>query len=273
MSPSATENGVKPNGVAETDLGVVPVPKVEGDWTVDKAVDSISTGKYTEGTSSPIGYFHLLERLKTTKREGWRRFDINRGESISDHMYRMSMMTMLAPASLAEKIDVNRCIKMALIHDMAESLVGDITPVDNVPKTEKNRREASTMDYITKRLLGNVDGGKQGEQIRAIWQEYEDSKTLESLFVHDIDKIELLLQMVEYEKRGKGKLDLGEFTFVKTKVGLDEMRAWADEIIQEREEFWAGKEHIRRDGGDVGTITQEKEKMQEAYYAGHGRKE
>ena len=162
---------------------------------------------------------------------------------------------------------------MALIHDMAEALVGDITPVDNVPKTEKNRREASTMDYITKRLLGNVDNGKPGEQIRAIWQEYEDSKTLESLFVHDIDKIELLLQMVEYEKRGKGKLDLGEFTFVKTKVGLDEMRAWADEIIQEREQFWAGREHIRRDGGDEGVITKAKEEMQEAYYQGHGRKE
>ncbi|EGO59327.1 hypothetical protein NEUTE1DRAFT_79310 [Neurospora tetrasperma FGSC 2508] len=273
MSSSPTENDIKPNDVVETDLGIVPVPKVEGTWTVDKAVETISTGKYAEGSDSPIGYFHLLERLKTTKREGWTRFAINRGESISDHMYRMSMMTMLAPASLAEKIDVNRCIKMALIHDMAESLVGDITPVDNVPKTEKNRREASTMDYITKRLLGNVDGGKQGEQIRAIWQEYEDSKTLESLFVHDIDKIELLLQMVEYEKRAKGKLDLGEFTFVKTKVGLDEMRAWADEIIKEREEFWAGKEHVRRDGGDEGVITQEKEQMQEAYYAGHGRKE
>lgn len=102
MSPSATENGAKANGVIETgasrlssftqswssrlanglnvkaDLGIVPVPKVEGDWTVDKAVDTIGTGKYTEASNSPIGYFHLLERLKTTKREGWRRFDINR---------------------------------------------------------------------------------------------------------------------------------------------------------------------------------------------------
>ncbi len=71
-------------------------------------------------------------------------------------------------------------MKMCLIHDMAESIVGDITPVDGVPKTEKNRREASTMDFLSKRLLGNVDGGKQGEEIRAIWQEYEDSKTEES---------------------------------------------------------------------------------------------
>ncbi len=123
-------------------------------------------------------------------------------------MYRMSLITMLAPPAIAARLDINRCIKMCLIHDMAESFVGDITPVDGVPKPEKNRRESSTMDYLAKRLLGNVDGGKQGEEVRAIWQEYEDSKTDESIFVHDIDKIELLLQMVEYEKRSEGKLDL-----------------------------------------------------------------
>lgn len=53
-------------------------------------------------------------------------------ESISDHMYRMSVITMLCPPE--EKIDKDRCIKLAIIHDMAEALVGDITPRDNVPK-------------------------------------------------------------------------------------------------------------------------------------------
>jgi putative hydrolase of HD superfamily len=31
-----------------------------------------------EGGSSPLPFFHMLERLKTTKREGWRRFGIDR---------------------------------------------------------------------------------------------------------------------------------------------------------------------------------------------------
>ena len=76
MSPGvhAAQNG---NGVPQ-DVGVVPIPSVAGDWTVDKVLETIPTGKPTEGTSSPLGYFHLLERLKTTKREGWRRFGIDR---------------------------------------------------------------------------------------------------------------------------------------------------------------------------------------------------
>lgn len=189
-------------------------------------------------TSSPVPFFHLLERLKTTKREGWRRFGIVHGESISDHMYRMSILTMLAPASLSSRINVPHCTRMALIHDMAEALVGDITPVDGIAKPEKNRREAETMEYICKDLLGKVGGGLTGQDIRAIWQEYEDSETLESKYVHDIDKVELLLQMMEYERSHQGNIDLGEFSWVAQKIVLPEVKSWCDDILQERAEFW-----------------------------------
>ncbi|KAL2129765.1 hypothetical protein VTI74DRAFT_7317 [Chaetomium olivicolor] len=274
MSPSAQTNGASANGISEnsdafTDVGIVPNPNptISGKWAVEKVLNTITTGKPAEGTTSPVGYFHILERLKTTKREGWRRFGIDRGESISDHMYRMSMMSMLAPPSLSKRIDMAKCMKMCLIHDMAESIVGDITPVDGVDKPEKSRREAETMDYITKCLLGNVDGGEVGKEIRAIWQEYEDSQTLESLYVHDIDKMELLLQMLEYEKRGKGRLDLGEFAYVKTKIVLDEVKAWAEELMQEREEFWAGQAHVNGEAGVEGGVAPEKRAMQDAYYS------
>jgi putative hydrolase of HD superfamily len=71
----------------------------------------------------------------------------------------MSLIAMLAPPSLSSKINVPHCIKMALVHDMAEALVGDITPMDGVKKDEKNRREETTIDYFTNRLLGKVNGG------------------------------------------------------------------------------------------------------------------
>ena len=127
---------------------------------------------------------------------------------------------------------------MALVHDMAESLVGDITPVDNIAKDEKHRREATTMDYICNELLGNVDGGSQGREMRAIWQEYEDSDTLESKFVHDVDKIELVLQMVEYERSHQCRIDLSEFVWVARRIELPEIRLWCDQILKERDVLW-----------------------------------
>ncbi|OAL48095.1 HD domain-containing protein [Pyrenochaeta sp. DS3sAY3a] len=199
--------------------------------------------RYAEHTDSPIPFFHLLQRLKTTKRAGWRRFGIDHCESISDHMYRMSILTMMAPSSVSADLDILRCCRMALIHDMAESLVGDITPVDNVSKGEKSRRETETMDYICGNLLGKFNGGLNAKEVRQIWQEYEDSETRESLFVHDIDKIELLLQMVEYEREYKCEKDLGEFTWVSTKIQSSEVKEWARQVFLERQELWkaAGK--------------------------------
>lgn len=217
-------------------------------WAVEKVVASIPGGPPQVDSSSPVPFFHMLERLKTTKREGWRRFGIKTGESISDHMYRMAIITMCAPPSLAAKLNIPKCTKMALIHDMAEALVGDITPVDGVAKHEKSRREATTMDYFTKSLLGKVNGGMTGQEIRAVWQEYEDSETLDSKFVHDVDKIELVLQMVEYERVHNQKLDLGEFSWVATRIVLPEVKAWADEVLKEREDFWGGKYHSFYDG-------------------------
>lgn len=123
---------------------------------------------------------------------------------------------------------------------MAESLVGDITPIDNVPKDEKNRREASTMNFLTSQLLSPSAGvgTSTGDDIRALWQEYEDGETLEAKFVHDVDKFELLLQMIEYERRGGGNVDLKEFGRVSKGLMLPEVIAWCDEVFDEREEFW-----------------------------------
>ncbi|KAI1331021.1 HD domain-containing protein [Xylariaceae sp. FL0255] len=257
------------NGPAQafSDPGIVSTPKVSEPWSVEKVLTTITPAPPTEGSDSPVPYFHLLERLKTNKREGWRRFNIERGESISDHMYRMSMISMLCPPSLAAKLDLFRCMKMCLIHDMAESLVGDITPVDGVAKPEKSRREAETMDYIAKNLLGKVHGGVTGQEIRAIWQEYEDSETLESHYVHDIDKIELLTQMIEYEKRTNKALDLGEFAYVATKVVLPETKQWADEILKERDEFWGKTAHVHGEAKTEGGVAEEKLQQQEEYYS------
>ena len=169
---------------------------------------------------------------------------------------------MLAPSSIASRINIPHCTKMALVHDMAESLVGDITPVEGVPKEEKSRREGATMDYLCTSLLGKVDGGLAGMELRAIWQEYEDGETLEAKYVHDIDKMELILQMVEYERSHDGTLDLGEFSWVAKRIQLPEVKAWCDEVLQEREEYWIsiGKKPHRLD------ISEEQKAQQDEYY-------
>lgn len=242
-----------------THTSLLPKPSP---WSVDAVLRDLPDAPKSNSTS-PIQFFHYLERLKIEKREGWRRFGINKGESIADHMYRMSIITMLAPPALSSKLDIPRCTRMALIHDMAEGLVGDLTPVDKVPKPEKSRREASTIDWVAERLLGNVHNGTAGQSLREVWWEYENGETPESKFVHDVDKIELLLQMVEYERANDCQIDLSEFSWVARKLTMPEMKAWADEILKERADLWEQHEKQPRDPVAAATIKDQ----QDEYYA------
>lgn len=136
---------------------------------------------------------------------------------------------------------------MALVHDMAECLVGDITPLNtDITKTEKARREEATMLYITGPLLGSIPGGGHGGsssrgaaagRMMELFREYEENETLEARFVHDVDKLEMVLQTIEYE-RDLGR-DLDEFYHVLGRITLPEMREWAEVLIQERKDVAA----------------------------------
>ena len=73
-------------------------------------------------------------------------------ESIADHMYRMSIMAQLIKDSSIDKFKV---IKMALVHDMAEAITGDITPSDGISFKEKNRLETVKLINLLKFLKNN----------------------------------------------------------------------------------------------------------------------
>ncbi|KAF9887238.1 hypothetical protein FE257_010366 [Aspergillus nanangensis] len=203
----------------------------EDEWAPESVLSGMAYPPVPSSTS-PVPFFHLMERLKTTKREGWQQASIKDGESIADHMYRMSIIVMLCPPSLASQVDVSRCVQMALVHDMAECLVGDITPLHKgISKTEKARREAATMAYITQLLPPTMRVG--GTTLMTLFQEYEENTSLEAQLVHDIDKVEMVMQTFEYERCHER--DLSEFYHVVGGIRLDEMREWAMTIMKERE--------------------------------------
>ncbi|KAL3331737.1 hypothetical protein AABB24_032378 [Solanum stoloniferum] len=188
---------------------------------------SSSSSSASPSPSSAIDFLTLCHRLKTTKREGWVRRGVNNPESIADHMYRMGVMALIA-ADLPG-VDRDKCVKMAIVHDIAEAIVGDITPADGVPKDEKSRRERAALEDMCK-LLG---GGSRAKEISDLWMEYEENSSLEAKVVKDFDKVEMILQALEYENE-QGK-DLEEF-FQSTagKFQTEVGKAWASEVASRR---------------------------------------
>lgn len=64
-------------GIGFESLLTIIAPTAEGSWTVEGVVAALPGGPPQTDTTSPVPFFHMLERLKTTKREGWRRFGIS----------------------------------------------------------------------------------------------------------------------------------------------------------------------------------------------------
>ena len=55
--------------------------------------------------------------------------------------------------------------------------------------------------------------------------------------MRDVDKIELILQMLDYKRAYEHKLDLGDFSWAASRIVLSEVKEWASEVLREREEF------------------------------------
>lgn len=65
-------------------------------------------------------------------------YQVPEPETVACHMYRMAVLTMTIEDS---SLDLSRCLRMALIHDLGEAIVGDITPRCGVPSDVKHRME------------------------------------------------------------------------------------------------------------------------------------
>jgi putative hydrolase of HD superfamily len=93
---------------------------------------------------SPLPFLHLISELKRIPRTGWLR-TVKNPESVAAHMYQLAVICMFAP----EHLDKHRCIFIALCHDMAESVVGDIPTYAGVAKGEiypsRQRPQASNI--------------------------------------------------------------------------------------------------------------------------------
>ncbi|XP_063079167.1 HD domain-containing protein 2 [Engraulis encrasicolus] len=141
---------------------------------------------------SMLQFMKLIGQLKRVPRTGWVYRNVKQPESVSDHMYRMSMMALTIEDRSLNK---DKCVKLALVHDMAECIVGDIAPADNISKAEKHRREKEAMEHLT----GLLNEGLRKE-IYDLWNEYETQASPEAKLVKELDQLEMILQAHEYEQ-------------------------------------------------------------------------
>ncbi|GBF95859.1 hypothetical protein Rsub_08450 [Raphidocelis subcapitata] len=179
--------------------------------------------------SSAVDFLMLLQKLKTTQRTGWVRCNVQQPESIADHMYRMGMMSLILGDGAG--VDTVRCIKMALVHDVAEAVVGDITPHCGVSDGDKHAMEAAAIERIQGMLGTQTDAARE---VSELWHEYEAQSTPEAHLVKDFDKLEMIIQAHEYETAQGAELQQF-FDSTAGKFRTETGKAWAAELVARRQ--------------------------------------
>eukprot|EP01033_Poteriospumella_lacustris_P001582 gene1582-1147_t len=170
-----------------------------------------------------VNFFNVLGKLKTLKRTGWVNNEIHLPESVADHMYRMAMMSFLITDSAVDK---GYLMKICMAHDVAEAVVGDITPYDGVSKEDKRRMEEDAL----KAILADLDAPEVTKEIFDLWMEYEEGTSKEAKLARELDKFEMIVQADEYEQQQPGKRLDRFFSSTAESFAHPEVLSWANQV-------------------------------------------
>jgi len=148
-----------------------------------------------------------LQRLKRLERTGWTLRGMPNGtESVAAHSFGVSVTAMMLADQMKIRgldIDIERVLKMSLLHDWAETRVGDMpkTATDYFGAEVRKRAETSALADI----VGSV--GAAASQYTGLYEDYEQRLSLEARLVKAADIIDLLIQAHALERAGARGLD------------------------------------------------------------------
>jgi 5'-deoxynucleotidase YfbR-like HD superfamily hydrolase len=112
-----------------------------------------------------------------------------RRENSAEHSWHLGMMAPLLAEYAPSGVDLERTLKMLLVHDVVEIDAGDTFAFDAAANADKDERERKAAS----RLFGLLPRD-QGEELRALWDEFEARRTAESRFANALDRLQGLIQ-------------------------------------------------------------------------------
>lgn len=134
-----------------------------------------------------LEFIKETDKLKSIFRKT-RILDNTRHENDAEHSWHLAMMAVILSKYSNAPIDVNKAVKMVLVHDLPEIYAGDIM-VYNKKQGEISKEDSEAAD----RIFGMLPQ-PQGEELKALWREFEEKKTPEAKFAAAIDRLEPIMQ-------------------------------------------------------------------------------
>lgn len=152
-----------------------------------------------ERLKSTMRFYLMATQLKYKIRSGWDKTHWNvskeRIESIAEHVYGNCILALSIDSEFETHLDIGKVIKMLVLHELGEVVIGDITPFDNVTPEEKLEKEHAAI----KEVLGDLI---KKEEYFALLLEFDEKKTKESVFAYHCDKLDADIQAKVYQDMG-----------------------------------------------------------------------
>jgi putative hydrolase of HD superfamily len=191
--------------------------------------------KYNEITADffnndNLELLYQVFKLKNLFRQGWLKRDVPQahGESVADHTFGTAMTAWLLAKHIGLKVNMEKLLKMALVHEIGEIYAGDITPVDGISLAEKYDLEEKSIEKVFASYPGK-------EEFIDLWKEFEEAKSPEAKFLKQIDKFEMGLQAAIYKGHGYDKMD--EFLDSAKKVlEKEELKILFEQVVNRGDE-------------------------------------
>jgi putative hydrolases of HD superfamily len=170
-----------------------------------------------------------IQTLKLLPRTGWLQRGLQNVESIADHSFGVAALALLV-GDLFPELDRSRLLATAVLHDMAEALIGDL-PASASRLFGKAAKHAAER----KAMLELLGGLPQSDTYLRLWEEYSQGLTAEARLIKALDRLEMLSQTLAYERAGAR--GLGEFWEERNGWGEEFpiVRALADQLFAEHE--------------------------------------
>jgi putative hydrolase of HD superfamily len=143
-----------------------------------------------------INYYVLCNKLKNIIRTGWITWNVQRErvESVAEHIYGVQMLAIAMSSEYQYDIDIYKVIYMLAIHEIGESIIGDLTQF----QISKDEKEIIEHDAVHNLLDSLIDG----EEIEKLFLEFDKHETKEAMFAYQCDKLECDLQSKLYDQEG-----------------------------------------------------------------------
>lgn len=179
-----------------------------------------------------LSFLSEVEQLKNIDRAGYRYYGIPSPESVAEHSF-ATVWYVLVLAEEEEEVDRDKVIRMALLHDLAEIKLGDITePAVEAYFQPGQKRLMERQAFAD--LVAKLPAALKAELV-GLHEELLTAETKEALVVRNADKLQMLGQVLRYEALYRMRMD-SFWQYAASLDWLPSARRYYEQMLTSREE-------------------------------------